>query len=156
MTETIEKINEIEETTEIKAEKPYEFRRLCAEDIFPMFTIIKKIGIKEFKSIMGEGDDLKKLISLSFKKNAENAENAENANDAIIESGLSVAMDVVDIVFGNLPKCENEIFAFLAQTSNLKEKEIRKLDFATFFMMIVDFVKKEEFKDFFKAVSKLF
>ena len=150
MIETTEKINETEEITEIKAEKPYKFRRLCAEDIFPMFLIIKKIGIKEFKTIMGEGDDLKKLISLSFKKNA------KNANDAIIESGLSVAMDVVDIIFGNLPKCENEIFAFLARTSNLKEKEIRKLDFATFFMMIVDFVKKEEFKDFFKAVSELF
>ena len=150
MIETTEKINETEEITEINVGKPYEFRRLCAEDIFPMFTIIKKIGIKEFKTIMGEGDDLKKLISLSFKKNA------ENVNDAIIESGLSVAMDVADIIFGNLPKCENEIFTFLAQTSNLKEKEIRKLDFATFFMMIVDFVKKEEFKDFFKAVSKLF
>ena len=95
MTETIEKINEIEMTEEIKVEKPYEFRRLQAEDIFPMFTIIKKIGIKEFKTIMGEGDDLKKLISLSFKKNSENA---ENANDVIIKSGLSVAMDVVDII----------------------------------------------------------
>ncbi len=165
MTETKEMINEIERTEETKVEKPYEFRRLQAEDIFPMFAIIKKIGIKEFKTIMGEGDDLKKLISLSFRKNVEDAENgnfrknvedAENGNDAILETGLSVAMDVVDIICGNLPKCENEIFAFLARTSNLKENAIRKLDFATFFMMIVDFVKKEEFKDFFKAVSKLF
>ena len=153
MTEAIEKINEIEETEEIKEEKPYKFRTLCAEDIFPMFVIIKKIGIKEFKTIMGEGDDLKKLISLSFKKNANDA---ENANDAIIESGLSVAMDVVDIIIGNLPKCENEIFKLLAQTSNLDEKAIRKLGFASFFEMVVDFVKKEEFKDFIKAVSKLF
>lgn len=146
MNEAIEKINQTEETME----KPYEFKRLCAEDIFPMFTIIKKIGIKEFKAIMGEGDDLKTLISLATKKNA------DNAKDAIIESGLSVAMDVVDIIIGNLPKCEDEIFKFLSRISNLKEAAIRKLDFATFFMMIVDFVKKEEFKDFFKAVSKLF
>lgn len=152
MIETIEKINETEETTEIKAEKPYEFRRLCAEDIFPMFAIIKKIGIREFKTILGEDGDVKKLISKAFKKNAEN----ENAETDIIESGLSVAMDVVDIIVGNLPKCEKEIFVFLAKTSNLEEDEIRKLDFATFFMMIVDLVKKEEFRDFIKAVSKLF
>jgi hypothetical protein len=149
MTEAIEKINEIEETVEIEQEQPYKFRRLGAEDIFPMFTIIKKIGFKEFKTVMGEGEEFKKLISLATKK-----EGNEETN--IIESGLSVAMDIGDIIIGNLPKCENEIFMLLAQTSNLKEKEIRKLDFATFFEMIVDFVKKEEFKDFIKAVSKLF
>ena len=152
MTETMEKINENEMTEEIKEEKPYEFRMLCAEDIFPMFTIIKKIGIREFKSILGEDGAVKKLISNAFKKNAEN----ENAENDIIESGLSVAMDVVDIIVGNLPKCEKEIFTFLARISNLDEKAIRKMSFASFFEMIVDLVKKEEFKDFIKAVSKLF
>jgi hypothetical protein len=152
MTETIEKRNEIEETKEIKVEKPYTFRRLCAEDIFPMFTIINKIGIKEFKSVMGESGEFMKLVSSAIKKDAK----AENAENDIIESGLSVAMDVVGIITGNLPKCENEIFKLLAQTSNLNEKAIRKMDFASFIEMIVDFVKKEEFKDFIKAVSKLF
>ena len=149
MTEAIEKINE---TEEIKEEKPYKFRRLCAEDIFPMFTIIKKIGIKEFKAVLGENGEVKKLISNAFKKTTEN----ENAENDIIESGLSVAMDIVDVIVGNLPNCEKDIFKLLAQTSNLDEKAIRKMDFASFFEMIVDFVKKEEFKDFIKAVSKLF
>ena len=167
MTETIEKINEIEMTEEIKEEKPYKFRRLQAEDIFPMFTIINKIGIKEFKTITGENGEFKKLISNAFKKNSEgdnaegdNAEgdNAEgdNAENDIIESGLSVAMDVVGIITGNLSKCENDIYKLLAQVSNLDEKVIKKMGFVSFFEMIVDFVKKEEFKDFIKAVSKLF
>jgi len=157
MIEMNEKINEIEETEEIKEVKPYKFRRLCAEDIFPMFTIISKIGIKEFKKVFGDNDDFKKLIGNTFKKNVENA-NAEtdNAETDIIESGLSIAFDVAGVVTENLPKCENEIFKLLAQTSNLNEKAIRKMDFASFFMMIVDFIKKEEFKDFIKAVSKLF
>ena len=152
MTETKEMINEIENTEEIKTEKPYKFRRLQAEDIFPMFTIINKIGIKEFKTIIGENGDVKNLISNAIKKNAED----DNAENDIIESGLSVAMDVVSIITGNLSKCENDIFKLLAQVSNLDEKTIRKMEFATFFEMIVDFVKKEEFKDFIKAVSKLF
>lgn len=149
MTEAIKKINE---TEEIKVKKPYEFRRLCAEDVFPMFTIIKKIGIKEFKSVLGENGEVKKLISNAFKKTT----NDENAENDLIESGLSVAMDVVDVIVGNLPNCEKDIFKLLAQTSNFDEKAIRKLEFASFFEMIVDFVKKEEFKDFIKAVSKLF
>ena len=149
MNETIEKINE---TEEIKVEKPYKFRKLCAEDIFPMFTIIKKIGIKEFKAILGENGEVKKLISNAFKKPAKN----ENVGNDIIESGLSVAMDVVDVIVGNLPNCEKDIYKLLAQTSNLDEKAIGKMDFASFFEMIVDFIKKEEFKDFIKAVSKLF
>ena len=157
MTETIEKINEIEMTEEIKEEKPYKFRRLQAEDIFPMFTIINKIGIKEFKTITGENGEFKKLISNAFKKNSE-GDNAEgdNAENDIIESGLSVAMDVVGIITGNLSKCENDIYKLLAQVSNLDEKVIKKMGFVSFFEMIVDFVKKEEFKDFIKAVSKLF
>ena len=117
-----------------------------------MFTIINKIGIKEFKTIIGENGDVKNLISNAIKKNAED----DNAENDIIESGLSVAMDVVSIITGNLSKCENDIFKLLAQVSNLDEKTIRKMEFATFFEMIVDFVKKEEFKDFIKAVSKLF
>lgn len=149
MIETIEKINETEEIT---VEKPYKFRRLCAEDMFPMFTIINKIGIKEFKSVMGENGEFMKLVSSAIKKDAKN----ESTEKDIIESGLSVAMDFVGIITGNLPKCENEIFKLLAQTSNLDEKAIRKMDFASFVEMIVDFVKKEEFKDFIKAVSKLF
>ncbi len=149
--------NIIEETEEIREGKPYEFRRLCAEDVFPMFTIINKIGIKEFKTIWGENGDFKKLISNTFKKTVENDDaESDNVENDLIESGLSVAVDIAGIITGNLPKCENEIFKLLAQTSNLDEKRIRKMDFATFFLMIIDFVKKEEFKDFIKAVSKSF
>lgn len=149
MNETVEKINEIEE---IKVEKPYEFRMLCAVDVFPVVNIINKIGFKQIKTVLGENDDLKKLIVSVAKKEAGNDE----AKNDLINSGLSIALDVAALVIDNLPKCENEIFKLLAQTSNLDEKAVRALDFPTFFEMILDFIRKEEFKDFIKAVSKSF
>jgi hypothetical protein len=35
-------------------------------------------------------------------------------------------------------------------------EEVGKLDFPTFTEMVIDFVKKPEFRDFIKVVSKLF
>jgi hypothetical protein len=44
----------------------------------------------------------------------------------------------------------------LSQTSNLSVKQVETLDFPTFTEMVIDFVKKPEFRDFIKVVSKLF
>ena len=132
--------------------KPYTFRTLCAEDVFPMFNIINKIGIREFKSVFSNIDDLKKMLVYA---NAPQEDKATALND-ILESGLSIAFDFAGIIFGNVNKCENDVFRFLASVSNLDEKGVRGLSLSIFFEMILDLIKKEEFKDFFKVVSKLF
>ena len=140
-----------EETHEMTV-KPYTFRTLCAEDVFPMFSIINKIGVREFKSVFSNIDDLKKMLAYV---NAPEEEK-ENAFSDILESGLSFAFDFAGIIFGNVNKCENDVFRFLASVSNLDEKGVRGLSLSMFFEMILDLIKKEEFKDFFKVVSKLF
>lgn len=140
-----------EEKQEITV-KPYTFRTLCAEDVFPMFNIINKIGIREFKSVFSNIDDLKKMLVYA---NAPQEDKATALND-ILESGLSIAFDFAGIIFGNVNKCENDVFRFLASVSNLDEKGVRGLSLSMFFEMILDLIKKEEFKDFFKVVSKLF
>lgn len=143
MTETIERMNETE-VTELKP--AYTFRKLAAEDMFLMFSIIKKIGLKEFKQCF-EGDTLNTLVN-QFK--------AEGGDDkALTAVGMSLGIDLIDLVLGNLPKCEREIYQLLAQTSDLTEDEI-KSDMILFTEMVVDFVKKEEFPAFIKVVSRLF
>lgn len=143
MNETIE----IKEPVEaVETVKPYTFRRLEAADVFPMATIIKKIGIREFKAFF-EGDGLETIMA-SFK--------GERDGKGVEALGLSIALEIVDIIFGNLAKCEKDIYQLLAQTSDLEIEDVRGLDLAVFAEMIVDFVKKEEFKDFIKVVSKLF
>ena len=130
-------------------EKPYTFRKLSTVDVFPMFKIINKIGINEFTGCF-EKDGIKDLIS-SFTTQG-------NKNDDSIASivGLSVILEVANVVCGNLPKCEAEIYKILSDTSNLTVDDIKSLDMAVFAEMIIDFIKKEEFGDFFKVVLKLF
>lgn len=140
MNETIE----INETV-----KPYKFRKLSSEDVFLMFRILGKIGIKEFKSCFS-GENLEALIA-SFKQ----SDGENDSAQALTAIGVSVGFDAIDIILNNLPKCEQEIYQLLAQTSDMKEKAI-KADALLFTEMLVDFIKKEEFPDFIKVVSKLF
>ena len=124
--------------------KIYEFRKLKSTDTFVMFKILSKIGVNEFTECL-EKDSVKQMFGL-----------AEKTDDATTIVGMSVMLEVANIVLGNLPKCENEIYQLLSDTSNLSVKEIKELDFAVFIEMIIDFVKKEEFADFIRVASKLF
>lgn len=144
----------VENTTE--REKPYRLRGLCAEDVFPMLAIVKKIGIKEFKECFSK-ETLEEVVGLFMKGgNAESNTSDEKTMAAVGISILPSVLDVADVLIGNLSKCENEFYKFLANISDLSIEEIKKLKMADFFGMIVDVVKKEEFKDFFKVVSELF
>lgn len=148
----MEKINEttVQGTEEITKAKPYIFRRLAAEDVFPMVNILNKIGIKEVKNFI-EGDGFKTVLSSFMASTDEN--NAEKSVEAL---GVSIFMELLDLLLSNLPKCEDDVFKLLSSTSNLSVEQVRKLDVVDFTEMIMDFFKKEEFKDFIKVVSKLF
>ena len=130
-------------------EKPYTFRKLGATDVFLMFKIIGKIGVKEFNACF-ENDGIKNLVAgmMGEKKATE--------DQSVSVTYIAVILEVADVIFKNLPKCESEIFQMLSQTSNLSIDEVRKLDIANFTAMAIDFIKKEEFKDFIKVVSGLF
>ncbi len=153
------KTAETVETVEEVVEKPYTFRRLNSTDVFPMFKIISLIGVNEFTSCF-EKDAIKNLVN-SLIKSLTNKEVDEEDKEKESESiknivGITLTMDIVNIVLSNIPKCESYIYQLLSQTSNLSVDEIKELDFAVFIEMVVDFIKKEEFKDFIKVVSKLF
>lgn len=128
-------------------EPVYTFRKLNSTDTFLMFKIIGKIGVNEFTACF-EKDTMKQMIA------AVTGDESEGNTTAMI--GISVILEVANVVIGNLPKCEAEIYQMLSDTSNLTVKQVKDLDFATFAEMVIDFVKKDEFKDFIKVVSKLF
>ena len=111
----------------------------------------KEIGIKEFKACFEDGG-----IQALLMQNAEKEEEQSGERPNLVNVGLGIFVELADVVIGNIPKCEKEIFALLSNVSNLTEEEVRKLGFADFFGMIIDFIKKEEFKDFIKVVSALF
>lgn len=122
------------------SENKFELRKLCAKDIFVMVKIISKIGISEFKNC--------------FKSTSVSEKIKSNMDFSAI--GLEVIIEMVGIVLGNLPKCESDIYSFLADLSGKKSKEIAELDMSEFAEMIKEVLTKDEFKDFFTVVSKYF
>jgi hypothetical protein len=137
----------MENMNEEKA-KAYELRELTADDMFPMFQIISKIGIREFKSCF-ESENVKKLV-------AEMSSGKSSKDDLKATVGVTVALDLASVVLSNISRCKDDIYQLLAQLSGMTTKEIGKLSMPVFMEMIVDVVKKKEFTDFFQAAVKLF
>lgn len=136
MTETTNNVAEM--TTEGIA-----LRKLEAKDIAPMASILSKIGMKEIKSCFNP-DDLQELAS------------GKNTEEAAAAVGFTVVFDIAGVILGNYEKCQDDIFRFIAGLSAMNQEDIAKLPLDTFFELIIEIVQKEEFKDFFKVVSKLF
>ena len=124
-------------------ERPYTLRTLNATDIAPMAKVISKIGIDEFTKCFGS-ENVLKIIRTGDK---------ESMSDM---AGLQVVLEMVNIITAHIPDCDKEIFALLAQVSGLKVDVIKAFDLPTITRMVIDFVKKEEFKDFIGVVSELF
>lgn len=122
------------EKTEV-IEKAYTLRPLLASDMGAICKIITAIGIKEFKQCF-KADDFKDV-------------NAEAV-------GFSVVFDIAGIIISNIPKAEEEIMAFLSSVTGMKVSELKQMPFADYGELIIEVVTKDDFKDFFKRVMKLF
>ena len=124
--------------------KPYTLKRLQSRDVFPMLRILSKIGVSQLKDCFSS-PEVTKAISKA----------TESGKDVDLSAvGVNVAFDMAGIIVDNLPKCEQDIYLFLSQLSGLKPQQIAEMDAIVFFEMIVDVIKKPEFKDFLKVVSR--
>ena len=133
------------EPAEQKTVKPYNFRKLSSKDIFLMTKILGKIGIRQFKKCF-EGEQLDALLK-AFKE--------KKTDDALMSIGVAVGFEGIDIIIGNLHKCEEDIYQLLSNVTGVSVDKIEE-DALLFTEMLIDFFKKPEFPDFIKVVSKLF
>lgn len=130
------------------SEKKFELRELKSADLFPMFGILSKIGFKDLKDSLSV-DTIKTMIDSVNGK-------AEDSDTQTTILGFGIIMEVVEVIMKNLPKCEKEIYSFLAGVSGMTAKEIADLDMVTFTEILIAVIQKDEFKDFFRVVSGLF
>lgn len=145
-------MNETANNIKVKTtDKPYSFRRLNSTDIFAMSRLVAKVGIRDFGKAF-EGSEIANLISSIESKADDNSNASEKAIEAL---GINAALNIADIIFDKLYKCENEVYNILSRVSGLSVTEIQNFEPAVFAEMIIDFCKKEELKDFILAVSKL-
>lgn len=141
MSETILK-NEPEAMADAVLEgRLYTLRKVDAQDIAPLATIISKIGFKEFKSC--------------FDSPEVQAGLAEGNLD-LEKAGVTIMFDAVGIVISNIPKCIDEVFAFIASLTGFDIEEVKRLDIDVIAEIIIDIFQKEEFKKVFKVASKFF
>lgn len=162
---TVEKVVDI---VEVVDEKPYIFRTLGAQDVFLMVRILNKIGFRQVKECLS-ADNIQALINAAVSGSdaqdaqqgaqdaAQETQDAQADQESVLASvGVGVAIDAFGLLLENLPKCEADIYQLLAQTSNLSVDTIKAPGNAVMFMeMIVDFLHKKEFGDFFKVAKKL-
>ena len=133
----------------MREEKAYTLREMTADDVFPMVKIISGIGLKEFKTAF-EAEDVKAAIAAMTGGKAE----GEKPDAAAI--GITIAVNIADVIFSNLPKCKGDIYKLLSGLSGMSAKDIAALPMPVFMDMVVDTIKKEEFRDFFGAAARLF
>lgn len=135
-------MNENEKNNQAKA---FELRNLEADDMFPMFQIISKVGIKEFKQCF-ESDAVKEAVA--------SVADGKNSKTDVAAVGMMIGLDIAGILLANIGKAKEDIYCLLANLSGMTRDQIAKLPMLTFTEMVIAVVKKEEFKDFFQAVTK--
>lgn len=135
-----EKIKEaVEETPKYILQTPK------APDIFTLASIIGKIGVNKFSSLLQKEEIQKLAKDVSKKKSISN-------EDISMITGIGVFTEIAQIILVGMPVCEDDIYKLLSDTSNLTIDEVKELDGVTFLEMIIDFFKRN--MDFIKAASK--
>ncbi len=119
----------------------YELRKMNSYDIFPICTIIKKIGIDEVKRII-TSEEMMKMIAKGNKADATSL-------------GMTFMLEIASLVVGNLPKCEADLYKFLASMTGASEKELKEISPAEFLEIVIAVIRHEDFRDFFKGASQL-
>ena len=140
--------------------KAFELRNLTADDMFPMFQIISKIGVKEFKNCFSSPETKDAIAAARANKGNEEVPSLPMVDEAETDNlnavGVSIALDIASVILANIGNCKNDIYQLLSQLSGMPVKEVAQLPMLTFTEMVIAVIKKEEFKDFFKAAARLF
>lgn len=124
---------EIVENVEI-IERPYTLRKLKDGDLIPLLGLFRKLGLKEFKDVVGKV-----------------------ANGGSVEEiGLNAIMNIGDVIIENLEGNAGEaIYDFWSGLSGIPVDEIKEMEFGTLPLMIYDSFSEVKNASFFKVLAKL-
>lgn len=156
-----EKIEELsvtaENTAEVKEEvkKPYEFKELDFDNMFPMINLIDKIGLEKIVSLM-DNPAIMNLIQGKKPMKLDEEGNEVVDNEAQMKLLANAFVAIGGLLIRSIKTCRTEIYEVLSSASNLSVEEISKLPIKYSYSMIYDFIKKDDFKDFFTEVMSSF
>lgn len=119
----------------------FTIRPLTADDLFPMATIISKLGAKE--------------LGRCFENPAVMEAISGEAEFDIESVGVSVIADIAANVLSHAEACKMEIYRFLSSITGKSVTEIAGLRLPVFAALLLKLFRKEGFMDFFQEVSEL-
>ena len=122
-------------------EMTYTLRKLKADDIFLVVKLVNKIGFKEMKGCFNS-QEVRDAIS-----------GAVSGKEADLSTvGMTVMFEIASLILEHLPDCKHEIYTLLSGLSGMTKEEIADLPTSTFTKMVMEVIRKEEFRDFFQDV----
>lgn len=126
-------MTKLADKTEI-IERPYTLRKLKDGDLIPLLGLFRKLGLKEFKDVVGKV-----------------------ANGGSVEEiGLNAIMNIGDVIIENLEGNAGEaIYDFWSGLSGIPVEEIKEMEFGTLPLMIYDSFSEVKNASFFKVLAKL-
>lgn len=126
-------MSKLADKTEI-IERPYTLRKLKDGDLIPLLGLFRKLGLKEFKDVVGKV-----------------------ANGGSVEEiGLNAIMNIGDVIIENLEGNAGEaIYDFWSGLSGIPVEEIKEMEFGTLPLMIYDSFSEVKNASFFKVLAKL-
>lgn len=128
-------MSELANKTEVEIiERPYTLRKLKDGDLIPLLGLFRKLGLKEFKDVVGKV-----------------------ANGGSVEEiGLNAIMNIGDVIIENLEGNAGEaIYDFWSGLSGIPVDEIKEMEFGTLPLMIYDSFSEVKNASFFKVLAKL-
>lgn len=125
---------EVTEAVEEVIEKPYTLRNLKDGDLWPLLKILKRIGVKDFKTAFIQVATGQKTVK---------------------QLGILATLDIADILIGNLGKAEEDIYALWSDISGIPVEKMKEMEFGTLPLMIYDTFSGVKNTAFFKVLSKL-
>ena len=144
MSEMTEKTNVEETSTEnmesvveqfqAPIQRPYTLRKFKDGDLSIWLRILKKIGIKDCKEAF--------IQVMSGEKN-------------LRDIGILASFDLADVLIGNLPKIEEEVYFLYSDLSGIPVEDIKEMEFGTLPLMIYDSIREVKNTAFFKVLSRL-
>lgn len=116
-------------------ERPYTLRNLKEKDLSPMLSILRKIGIGDFKETL-------KDIVIDKK--------------SVREVGIIAVLNVAETFIMNIGKAEKEIYDLWSDISGIPVNDMMEMEFGTLPLMIMDTFENAKNLSFFKVLSKFF
>lgn len=122
----------------------FKLRKIKGTDLGKVCKIVSKIGINKIADEFGK-DKIKDIMA--------NFSVEESSNDIAAAVGIDVALNCVNIILANIENVIDDVLDYLSDLSGL-DKDVINDDPAMMMDMIFEFVRKEEFNDFYQVVLK--